>query len=649
MSRDRTNSVSEVSVSAVFRSSFPDQKVQAGFRTGAWALGIAQTAEQLKPLHPTMLHALSSAARLSPERGITLLAEDESDPPTLLSFFDLYRQARGVAGALAKKGFKRGDRALLVFPTSAELIIAFFGVQLAGGIPVPAYPPAALEKTELGLERIEHIARACSARACLASRQLVPLLGELALSVRSLRHLSTVESLLEEGIEPPKPHAVSSDPCFIQYTSGSTGNPKGVLLTHKNLCSNIHAVGQAVKIRSTDVTASWLPLYHDMGLIGGLLFSIYWRIPVVLMSPTAFLMQPVRWLRAMTEHKATLTAAPNFAYGMCAKRVRPKDRHGLDLSSLRLALNGAEPVNVRTLRDFTEAFRAHGFNPSALYPVYGLAECTVAVTFPDLHTPSRAKGSDVGDFVRYLVVDRAELALGRVIERTGEGTMAVVSCGRPVPGHDVQVVDDKGRPLTERAVGHVIVKGPSVMKGYFHDEEATAKVLRNGWLWTGDLGFHVGGELFICGRSKDMLILRGKNYYAEDLERIAERIDGVRSGGVVAFGVYDEAKAMDLSVLVVETKLQDDAARQVLAGRVSEQVATHSGLVLDEVVLVPPGSIPKTSSGKRQRGLTRQLYLEQQLVPKKTGRLKLALVFARSGAGLLSLFTLKLKSRREPD
>jgi acyl-CoA synthetase (AMP-forming)/AMP-acid ligase II len=352
----------------------------------------------------------------------------------------------------------------------------------------------------------------------------------------------------------------------------------------------------------------------------------------------------------MTKYQGTLTAAPNFAYGLCAKRVRPRDRAGLDLSSLRLAMNGAEPVNVRTLRDFVEAFGSHGFSPSALYPVYGLAEASLAVTFPDLHAEVKSKGSDVGDYVRYLVVDRAELACGRVVEKAGQGTMAVCSVGRPVPGHEVLIVDDKGRPLKdERVVGHVIARGPSVMKGYFGDAEATDRVLRNGWLWTGDLGFHDKGELFITGRSKDMLIIRGKNFYAEDLERIVERIEGVRPGGAVAFGVYDEQRAADVAVMVCETKVDDEAKKQVLAGAVSEQVATQSGLVLDEVVLVPPGTIPKTSSGKRQRGLTRQLYLEAELVPKKTGKLKLALVFARSGAGLLSLFKRRITNRREPD
>ncbi len=639
----------EVSVSAVFRSSFPHERFSGGFRTGAWKLGVARTAAELKPLHPTMLHALSAAARLTPKRGITLLAEDENDPETFLSYAQLYESARKVAAALVRKGFRRGDRALLVMPTSADLIIGFFGIQLAGGIPVPSYPPAALEKTELALERLKHIANHCKAKACLATPSLLAMLGELALSVKTLQHLRTVHSLIEEGGKPSKVHVVSSDPAFIQYTSGSTGHPKGVLLTHRNITSNVHAIGQALKISHTDVGVSWLPLYHDMGLIGVLLFCIYWRLPLVLLSPTAFLMRPVRWLQAITKYKGTLSPAPNFAYALCAKRIRAADRTELELSSWRLALNGAEPVNVRTLRDFTEAFAPHGFTPSALYPVYGLAESSLAVTFPDLHAGVKGGSTDVGDWVRYLVVDRIELAAGRVVQKKGQATVAVVSVGRALPGHDVLVVDDKGRALRERAVSHVIARGPSVMKGYFLDTEATQKVLRTGWLWTGDLGFYDGGELFITGRAKDLLIIRGKNFYAEDLERIAERLEGVRQGGCVAFGVYDEERAVDLSVMVCETRLVDEAHRQMLAGAISEQVATQSGLVLDEVVLVPPGTIPKTSSGKRQRALTRQLYLEDALVLRKTGRLKLALVFARSGAGLLSLLRRRLTRRREPD
>jgi acyl-CoA synthetase (AMP-forming)/AMP-acid ligase II len=360
-------------------------------------------------------------------------------------------------------------------------------------------------------------------------------------------------------------------------------------------------------------------------------------------------MQPIRWLRTITKHKGTLSPAPNFAYSFCVKRLRPRDRAGIDLSSWRLALNGAEPVNLRTLRDFAETFAPLGFKASALYPVYGLAESALALTFPDLHKAAADKEEHVANWVRHLVVDRAELAAGRVVERQGQGTMALVGVGRAVPGHEVHVVDDKGRRVGERTVGHVIARGPSVMRGYFANPEATAKVLRNGWLWTGDLGFFSEGELFITGRAKDLIIIRGKNFYAEDLERIAERIEGVRGGGAVAFGVYDEERAADVSVMVCESTEKDPAKREALVAKVAERIAAQSGLSLDEVVLVPPGSVPKTSSGKRQRALTRQLYLAGTLVPKHTGTLKLAWVFARSGAGLLSLLKRRLTGRREPD
>lgn len=636
----------EQTVSAVFRSSFPPELMAEGFRTQVWKSGVARTAHELKPLHATMLHALSAAARLSGEVGITLLPDDESDPERFLSYAELLQQAGRVAGALLTKGLKRGDRVLLVMPTSIDFIVGFFAVQLAGGVPAPSYPPAALEKTELALDRLKHIAQHASVSVCLTTRTLLPLLGELALGVKSLRMLTTVDALLELNAKKPTARAAASGAAFIQYTSGSTGNPKGVLLSHHNLTSNVHAIGQALKINRHDVGLSWLPLYHDMGLIGVLLFCVYWRLPLVLMSPLAFLMRPVRWLQAITRFKATLSPAPNFAYGLCVKRVRPRDRVGLDLSSWRLALNGAEPVNVRTMRDFVEHFAPLGFKASAIYPVYGLAESSLAVTFPDLHD---GKTKADADFPRYLVVDRGELAAGRVVERSGAGSVAVVSVGRAVPGHEVHVVDDKNRPLPERQVGHLITRGPSVMKGYFQDAEATSKVVRSGFLWTGDLGFFERGELFVTGRAKDLLIVRGKNYYAEDLERIAERVPGVRPGGVVAFGVYDEERAADIAVMVCETKEQAQEERKALASAVSERVTQHSGLTLDEVAFVPPGTIPKTSSGKRQRGLTRARYLKQELVPQRTGRLKLALVFVRSGAGLLSLLRRRFGGRREPD
>jgi fatty-acyl-CoA synthase len=639
----------DITVSKIFRSSFPAET--EGFRTGAWSFGVARGAEELRPLYPTLLHALAAAAKLAPNIGVTLLPEDEDGAEGFLSYKHLYEQARRVAGVLLHKGFKKGDRALIVLPTSLDFLVAFFAVEMAGGVPVPSYPPAALEKTELALDRLTHVARHAGVKVCLTNRTLAPLLGPLALQVKSLELLSTVEALLELRAELPRVRSLGDDSAFIQYTSGSTGSPKGVLLSHRNLVSNVHAIGQALKIGRDDACCSWLPLYHDMGLIGAVLFSIYWRLPLVLLSPVAFLMRPVRWLEAISRFKSTLSAAPNFAYALCAKRIRPRERAGLDLSSWRLALNGAEPVNLRSVRDFVEAFAPHGFHPSAMYPVYGLAESSLAVTFPALHErrPGKSVAAQTGEIVKHLVVDRAQLAAGRVLPRKGEGSMALVSVGRPLPGHEVLVVDSSGKPVKENHVGHVVVKGPSVMKGYFQAPEATAKVLRGAWLWTGDLGFFHESDFYVAGRAKDLLIVRGKNYYAEDLERIAERITEVRAGGTVAFGVYDEDKAQDLAVLVVETKLSGEKERAALATMVSDTVSRHSGLQLDEVVVVGPGVIPKTSSGKRQRNLCRDKYLSGKLTAQKTGKLGLALVFARSGAGFLSMLGRRLKGRREPD
>ena len=411
-------------------------------------------------------------------------------------------------------------------------------------------------------------------------------------------------------------------------------------LTHRIWSRTFRLRGQAAKVKRTDDSiCSWLPLYHDMGLIGGLLWPIYWKLPLILMSPLSFLSHPARWLWVIHRHRATISMAPNFAYAMCAKRVRAAEREGLDLSSWRIALNGAEMVNLGSLRDFDEAFEPHGFRPETHFPCYGLAEAAVAVTF-----------STPGEPPRHEVVARAALADGRVVRSEGKGSVALVCCGKAIAGHEVGTVDAEGYPVAEGQVGHIVVRGPSVMSGYYSDPEATAKVVRDGWLWTGDSGFATEQGLYITGRAKDLLIVRGRNYYPEDLERQAERVPGVRPGGAVAFAVYDEEKATELAVLVCETKLEDKQARRALADAVSEAVVSHCGLKVDQVVLVPPGSVPKTSSGKRQRSRCRELFLSDQLRPRRTGKRQAAMIFARSAAGLVSVISRRLTRRwREPD
>jgi acyl-CoA synthetase (AMP-forming)/AMP-acid ligase II len=623
-------------VDRLFRSSFPDEG--SGFRTDAWRTGTARSAAELRPLFPTLPHAFAAAARADATTGVTLIPDDEDLPEEHRSWRQLFHEARAFAGGLAARNVRRGDRVLLVLPTSWDFLLAFFGVSLLGAVPVPAYPPAVLEKAGIALDRLAAIVDKLQIAWCITNDELLALVGDLALRQRGLQLLSSDALAAGDPAAAPKLRAAPDDAALVQCTSGSTGVPKGVLLAQRALVANIHAMGQAGRVSRHDVMVSWLPLYHDMGLIGTLLFPVYWRMPLVLLSPLAFLQRPGRWLWAIHRHKGTASAAPNFAYGLCVKRVRPPEREGLDLSSWRLTLNGAEPVNLRTVTDFLRTFAPHGLREETMRPVYGLAESCVAVTC-----------SVPGEPVRHEVVDRSRLAAGHAVPATGRGSTALVALGRAIPGHEVAIVDANGRALTEREVGHIVVSGPSLMTGYVNDPEATRAVLRDGVLWTGDLGFTSGGQLFVTGRAKDLIIVRGRNHYPEDLERVAERIDGVRPGGVVAFAVYDEAKAAELAVVVCETRMAEEAARE-LAQTVRDRVGEHCAITVDEVVLVAPGAIPRTSSGKRQRSLCRELYLAGTLGKTRTGKLQLAVLFVRSRAGvLLSSARRLLAKQRAPE
>jgi fatty-acyl-CoA synthase len=620
-----------------FRSTFPRIDADVGFRTSTW---LQPRGEEIHPLHRTIVHALAEAARHEATIGVTLLPEDVGGEEHHYSYRQLYVDARALATQLEIYGVKRGDRVLVVLPTSYEFLVSFFALLRLGAIPCPSYPPAALEKMEAGLERLRHIASHAGTLLCLTNRELRAMLGGLAHAVPAMRDVIDIHDLLAHPAETSKkdrPRA--EDSAFIQYTSGSTSHPKGVLLTHGNLIANVHTIGTSLQITRSDVGVSWLPLYHDMGLIGVVLFCIYWRLPLVLMSPTAFLRKPIRWLEAISRFRGTLSPSPNFGYSRCVRNIKSEQREGLDLSSWRAALNGAEPVNLKTLRDFEEAFGPHGFSPSAMLPVYGLAESSLAITIPPQGAPRR-----------HLELDREALASGfvRPVGDASDGdrpTINLVCVGTVLPGHDVRVVDSAGMDVAEGEVGHILIHGPSVMAGYFRDEDATTAVLQDGWLWTGDLGFFGEGGLYVAGRAKDLIIMAGKNYYAEDLEVVAEQVEGVRPGGAAAFGVYDEDKAKDLLVVVCETRAGEDEAA-ALVEAVCARIVGACRISPDEVVLVPPGTIPKTSSGKRQRALCRQHYLAGELSQRRTSKVDLAQIFVRSQIGHMRMLMRRTVGRR---
>ncbi|HET8644148.1 MAG TPA: AMP-binding protein, partial [Vicinamibacteria bacterium] len=396
------------------------------------------------------------------------------------------------------------------------------------------------------------------------------------------------------------------DPAFIQYTSGSTGQPKGVLLTHDNLLANIRAIAAGVDARPTDVGASWLPLYHDMGLIGSWLFCLVQGIPIDIQSPLAFLARPERWLWAIHERRATLSPAPNFAYELCARRIPDAALEGLDLSSWRVALNGAEPVSPETLDRFVKRFAPYGFRPEAMLPVYGLAESSVALCFPPVGRAPRVTR------VRREAFERE----GRALPADGADAAALsfVSVGTALAEHEVQLVDDEGRPAEEGRLARLVFRGPSTTPGYYRQPEATAAItLPGGFLDSGDLAFSTGGEIHIAGRRKDVIIKAGRNLIPQEIEEVAAGVDGIRRGCVVAFGVSAPGLGTESLVVVAETRAAEGARREALVSAVIDRVSAAIGVPPDVVALVAPGAVPKTSSGKVRRAATREQYLRGAL------------------------------------
>lgn len=575
------------------------------------------------PFASTVLEALEKSARDRPDVGITLISEKADDSPQTRGFPAILSQARRRATQLEEEGVRRGDRVILVLPTGFDFVETFLALQILGAVPVPTYPPMSLEHATVGLERMQHVAEDAGARFCLTIRSLLPLLGGLTLSVPSLEAVLDIRRFDGAGSSEWRGEVDPDALALVQYTSGSTGDPKGIALRHQQLVANCHAMGQAVKVHADDVLVCWLPLYHDLGLVCSLLASLYWRTPMVLMGPQVFLLDPSSWLRAISRFGGTISQAPNFAYSRCVKWVDETSLAGLDLSSWRVALVTAEPVNPNVVEGFARRFEKAGFRREALCPAYGLAECTAGVTFPRL-----------GEVDPVDEVDRAALSEGRAVAaKDAEDAVALPSLGWPLPGHRIRILAQDGTVCEDRVVGEILVGGLSLMEGYWQRPEATREVIRDGWFHTGDMGYLVDGELYVCGRHKDLIIVRGRNYDPQDFERAAESVKGVRQGCVVAFGTYDEAKSSDAVVLICETRIRDETARTSLMKEIRAVVTATCLIPASEVVLVAPGSLPKTSSGKLQRRRARQLWAAGDLAPKRTRRRDLAKMAAKSGLG----------------
>ena len=517
---------------------------------------------------------------------------------TSLTYRQVAAAARAVANGLIQGGLQPGERVAIMLPTGAEFFAAFFGVLYAGGVPTPIYPPARPSQIEEHLNRQAGILRNAQSALLIAPASASAITRLLKLQVESLRDVVSVEELSQEaGGETPEVRG--GDTALIQYTSGSTGDPKGVVLSHVNLLANIRAMGAAMDASPSDVFVSWLPLYHDMGLIGAWLGSLYFAAPLVVMSPLTFLVRPEQWLWAIHHHRATLSASPNFGYGLCLLKIEDRAISGLDLSSLRMVANGAEAVSPATVRQFTARFAKYGFRPEALAPAYGLAENAVGLSFPP---PGRAPLIDR--------VDRTALTRqGRAVPaaRDDPTALEIVSSGRPLPGHEVRIVGATGE-LGEREQGQLQFRGPSATHGYFHNPEKNRELFDGDWLNSGDLAYITGGEIYITGRSKDLIIRAGRNIYPAEIEAAAGGIPGIRRGCVVVFGSEDPQRGTERMILLAETHETETGALGELHKRIEEAVTPLLDAPPEEIVLVPPHTIPKTSSGKLRRAAARELF-----------------------------------------
>ncbi len=538
---------------------------------------------------------------------------DSKNREMKLSAAEAVSGAEAVAQYLIAAGLEKGDNVMVMLPTSMEFIYVYYGILMGGGVPVPVSQPAGTSNISKYIENLKHIIINSESKFFITYDKIKMIIGSL-MSANLVKDFIFTEEIFNNPISrkkyKPLPKIKKDDIALIQYTSGTTGKPKGVMLTHGNLIHNIHGIGVGAGLRNEDIAISWLPLYHDMGLIGGHLTTMYWNTGLIFMTPEAFLFRPQWWLENITKHKATISVAPNFGYHYCISRISDNVIPKLNLSSWRLALNGAEPIDRITLQKFLDKFKSTGVRGDLFFPVYGMAENSLAATFPSLDNTTVVKRFDRAKLEEdHIAVDTKTSDSKKFID--------LVSVGYPLLGQEIRIVDDKGKTLREREVGQILVKSKSLTVGYYKNDEATNETIRDGWLYTGDMGFIVDEMLFISGRIKEMIIKRGKNIYPYDVERIAAAVPGVRLGCVAAFAMENPNEGTEDLILVCETLIKDKNDQKKLKNQIQNDIVAKLGIAPDDIKLVPKGTIPKTTSGKIQRILCKKLYLQPEIIPRR--------------------------------
>jgi fatty-acyl-CoA synthase len=521
----------------------------------------------------------------------------------VMPYAQLRERALNAAQRMLAAGLVSGDRVAVIAETDAEFVVTFFGCAYAGLIPAPLPLPVAFGGKEGYIAHLKRIMQVCGARAVFAPSSLVEWVEDAAQTL-DLAYAGALADLPAiKGDDVPLPRANPKDMCYLQFSSGTTRFPLGVEITHEAFMANAHGISQhGLRVMDGDRCASWLPFYHDMGLVGFLLVPLATQMSVDLMPTRDFARRSLGWLKIISDNRSTLAYSPSFGYELCARRARTANIDHLDLSCWRAAGIGGDMIRLPVLERFAECFAKSGFDEKAFVASYGMAEATLAISFAP---------QDKG-----LVYDRLDLnALdrdSRAIPTTPNSSVpqrTFVLCGGPLPGHAIEVRDAKGNVLEEGQVGRVFVTGPSLMKEYYGNAGETACVMtQEGWLDTGDLGYFRDGQIVITGRAKDLILVNGRNVWPQDLEWAAESgNDVLRAGDVAAFSIDDgEGEKV---VLLVQTRISDPKRRDSLLSGIEGLVSAEYGL-LAKVVSVPPHSLPQTSSGKLSRIKARRMYLE---------------------------------------
>lgn len=553
----------------------------------------------------SLLEALDYAART--ETGCNFYT-GRGELYAVLPYGELREQAQALARRLHSLGLGRGARVALVADTNPDFVRFFFACQYAGLVPVPLPASIHLGSHRAYVQQLRSLLVSCQAATAIAPAAFVPFLGEAAEGL-GLRFLGTPEAFTEvpERVTRLRP-AESPEVAYIQYTSGSTQFPRGVVTTHRAIMNNLAGITKhGLGVRPGDRSVSWLPYHHDMGLVGFVLAPMASQVSGDYLSPRDFAMRPRQWLALISRTRATISFGPSFGYELCARRVRKEEAAKFDLSCWRVAGVGAETIRPGSLARFAEMLAASRFDKRAFLACYGMAECSLAVSFAPLARGLEVDRVDAGHLAEYqeaLPVD------GISVSQSGVRVSSFVNCGVPLPGYEVEVRDEHGRPLPERRCGILFVRGPSVMSGYFADPEATREVLSpDGWLDTGDVGYRVRDDIVITGRKKDLIIINGRNIWPQDLEYLAEREPEVRPGDVSAFSVLTP-DGEELAVMVVQCRESDATKRRTLAQRVGSLIREELGIDCF-IDLVPPHTLPRTSSGKLSRSGARQDFLNR--------------------------------------